>query len=182
MAMEKIGMNKLREILRLKCEVKLSDRQTAVSCNTTHRTVSKYWVLAVQNGIDWEKDKYLNDADLTQKVLGPVNKTKHEVRLGKVVPDWGYIHEELKRPHVTLQLLWQEYKEIYKEDGYEQSFFCDLYRKWKKTLNICMRQDHKAGEKTFVDYCDGEGCVCVGGVKVGCLGLYNLIFRVFTAY
>jgi len=165
MAMERLGMNKLREILRLKYELGLSDRQTAESCRTTHRTVSKYRELATQNGIDWEKDRLLDDTALERKVLVPVNGWQKPALYGKVMPrcrgtakslpDCAYIHEELKRPHVTLQLLHQEYKEEHKEAGYEQSFFCEIYRKWKKGLSISMRQDHNAGEKTFVDYCDG---------------------------
>jgi transposase len=56
-----------------------------------------------------------------------------------------------------MALLHQEYKEEHKEAGYELSFFCEIYQRWKKKLNICMRQDHKAGEKLFVDYCKGDG-------------------------
>ena len=157
MAQEKVGMNKLREILRLKYEHGLGNRQIAISCRTTHRTVAKYWELSIQNGIDWEKDKMLDDTELAKKVLGAEMQKPRNIRHSKVVPDWSYIHEELKRPHVTLQLLWEEYKEEQKEFGYERSFFCDLYRAWKKTLNISMRQDHKAGEKLFVDYSGVEG-------------------------
>ena len=156
MAMEKIGMNKLREILRLKYEQGLGNRQAAVSCHTTHRTVAKYWDLSTQNGIEWDKDKLLDDTELEKKVLGGGMEIQRHIRHSKAIPEWEYIHEELKRPHVTLQLLWEEYKEEQKEFGYERSFFCDLYHNWKKTLNICMRQDHKAGEKLFVDYCDVE--------------------------
>jgi transposase len=157
MAMEKIGMNKLREILRLKYELGLSNRQIGVSCRTTHRTIAKYCGLAKQNGLDWDKDKGLDDTELEKKVLGAVIKEAKKVCYDKVMPDWVHIHEELKRPHVTLQLLWEEYKVQHNGAGYEQSFFYELYRKWRKKLNVCMRQVHKAGEKLFVDYCDGEG-------------------------
>ena len=152
-----MGMNKLREVLRLNYEHKLSNRQIAISCRTTHRTISKYLRLSIENGIEWEKDKLLNDTELAKKVFGAELQKPRHIRHSKVVPDWVYIHEELKRPHVTLQLLWEEYKEEQKEFGYERSFFCDMYRAWRKTLNISMRQEHKAGEKLFVDYCGGEG-------------------------
>ena len=107
--------------------------------------------------MDWGKDKGLDDTELEKKVFKTgINKAK-KVCYGKVLPDWAHIHEEMKKPHVTLQLLWQEYKEVHKDAGYEHSFFGELYRSWKKKLNVCMRQYHKAGEKLFVDYCDGDG-------------------------
>lgn len=156
MAMDRIGMNKLREILRLKYELGVSNRQIAVSCHTNHRTVAKYLMLAAQNGLDWSKDKELDDTELECKVLGAgISNPKHK-QDSKVLPDFAYLHRELKRPNVTLALLHQEYKETYKEAGYGFSYFCEMYQKWKKKLNICMRQEHKAGEKLFVDYCDGE--------------------------
>jgi len=67
------------------------------------------------------------------------------------LPDWKTLHEELKRKGVTLFLLWEEYKAVHPE-GYEYSRFCDLYREWAGKLPVWMRQEHKAGEKLFVDY------------------------------
>ena len=52
---------------------------------------------------------------------------------------------------MTLMLLWVEYREEHR-DGYEYSQFCQLYRDWRKKLDVTMRQDHKAGEKMFVDF------------------------------
>jgi len=126
MAQEKVGMNKLREILRLNHEHELSNRQIAISCRTSHRTIAKYLRLSIQNGIDWEKDKMLDATALAKKVHGSKEQVFRQVRHSKVLPDWVYIYEELKRPHVTLQLLWEEYKEEQKEFGYERSFFCDI--------------------------------------------------------
>jgi hypothetical protein len=48
-------------------------------------------------------------------------------------------------------LLWQEYKEG-EPSGYQYSQFCELYRQWRKKLDRSMRQEHRAGEKFFVDY------------------------------
>jgi transposase len=152
MAMDRVGMNKLREILRLKYGANMSNRQTAASCRTSHRTVAKYVRLAEGSGLCWENDRALNDTELEMKVLGSAPSNRPAVQYNKIIPDWIYIHDELKRPSVTLQLLWQEYKETHKEAGYEYSFFRELYRAWAKKLSICMRQNHKAGEKAFVDY------------------------------
>ena len=70
----------------------------------------------------------------------------------RTLPDWSEVHRELKRKGVTLNLLWQEYKEAH-PDGYQYTWFCTGYRKWRSKLDVVMRQSHKAGEKLFVDYC-----------------------------
>ena len=52
---------------------------------------------------------------------------------------------------MTLQLLWVEYREAC-PDGYGYSQFASLYRQWRGTIDVTMRQSHKAGEKLFVDF------------------------------
>ena len=70
-------------------------------------------------------------------------------------PDWAGVHRELKRKHVTLMILWDEYIAA-NPGGYSYSRFCELYRSFEKTLSVTMRQTHAAGERLFVDYA-GEG-------------------------
>ena len=62
-----------------------------------------------------------------------------------------YIHRELRKKKVTLQLLWYEYKKT-NPDGYQYSQFCERYRQWCGKLEVCLRQSYRAGEKLFVDY------------------------------
>ncbi len=69
----------------------------------------------------------------------------------KAEPDWAAIHHELRRPGVTLLLLWEEYRAIH-ATGYGYSRWCDLYRSWEARLSPTMRQAHPAGERLFVDY------------------------------
>jgi transposase len=69
----------------------------------------------------------------------------------RVRPDCAYIHRELKRDGVTLQLLWEEYVQVH-PSGYRYTQFCELYRQWAKRLRPSMRQVHRAGEKTFIDF------------------------------
>jgi hypothetical protein len=68
-----------------------------------------------------------------------------------VEPDWAQIHRELKRKHVTLTMLWDEYIERCPE-GYRYSRFCELYRGWASRLSVTMRQAHIGGDELFVDY------------------------------
>ena len=67
------------------------------------------------------------------------------------MPDWAWVHRELRRPDVTLALLWEEYR-AGAPDGFGYSWFCDLYRAWAGRLKPTMRQVHVAGEKMFVDF------------------------------
>jgi transposase len=67
------------------------------------------------------------------------------------LPDWAKVHVELRRPGVTLTLLWLEHREEF-PDGYSYSQFCAHYRRWQRHIDVVMRQEHKAGEKLFVDF------------------------------
>ncbi len=69
----------------------------------------------------------------------------------RVVPDWSQLHQELKKPGVTLSLLWLEYRAAH-PNGYAYSQFCERYRRWARALKPSMRQVHRAGEKLFVDF------------------------------
>ena len=68
------------------------------------------------------------------------------------MPDWAVVHRELRRPNVTLALLWEEYRGGRVQDGFGYSWFCDLYRDWAGRLKPTMRQVHIAGERVFVDF------------------------------
>ena len=70
-------------------------------------------------------------------------------------PDWVWMHRELRRKHVTRMLLWEEYRAGV-PDGLAYSQFCNRYRTWASTLPVTMRQEHRAGERLFVDF-SGDG-------------------------
>jgi transposase len=67
------------------------------------------------------------------------------------MPDWAWAHAELRRPGVTLALLWQEYR-LSHPQGFQYSWYCEHYRLWAAKVDVVMRQEHRAGEKLFVDY------------------------------
>jgi len=99
-------------------------------------------------GVSWPLPEELADSALEALLYPPISHPSIQPR---AVPEWSQIHRELRRPGVTLQLLWVEYRAIHPE-GYQYSRFCALYNTWKDTLDPVLRQEHKAGEKTFVDY------------------------------
>jgi len=141
-------MRKIREILRLKYECKRSNREVATSCGIGSSTVSDYLTRARVAGVTWPVDSSIDDSTLEQ-LLFP---STAPVITSKKTPDFQQIHNELKRrKDVTLGLLWEEYKEQH-PNGYQYSWFCQNYRTWAGRLDVVMRQDHRAGEKLFVDY------------------------------
>lgn len=148
MPQERLTLRKIREILRLKWELGLSNRTIARSCRTSHSTVGEYVKRAETAGLKWPLPEDIDDEKLTE-LLFP--RTGQEQKQTIPVPDWEKVHTELRRKGVTQQLLWMEYIEKYPQ-GYCYSQFCALYREWAKKLNPTMRLHHKAGEKLFVDY------------------------------
>ena len=145
MPAERMSMRKIREVLRLTHEMKLSLQKTATSCNTSKRSVERYLQRAKDAGLAWPLPDDLDDKAL-EKLLYPKS-----YKTNQLVPDWADIHRELKQKGMTQQLLWEEYRQREPEClGYSR--FCQLYRAFKSTLTVSMRQTHIAGEKCFVDY------------------------------
>jgi len=141
-------MRKVREVLRLSWGGKLSSRAVARSCGIGRTTVREYVQRAKKAELSWPLPEGLSDSDLEALLFPPPVSPTNAPR---PLPDWQHIHDELPRQGVTLFLLWEEYKAVH-PDGYEYSRFCELYRQWRGKLPVWMRQEHKAGEKLFVDY------------------------------
>ena len=178
-------MHKIRTVLRL-AAFGLSQRQIALSCQIGQATVSDYLSLAGQAGLkwpdvaDWDEDR-LVAALLPQQRPAPTWRKAAE-------PDFAAMRRELQtHKHLTLQLLWQEYREQQPE-GYGYSRYCGLYRTWLKRQDVVLRHEHRAGEKLFIDYA-GDTIpvhdVATGGVRaaavfVAVLGASNYTFAEAT--
>lgn len=144
----RMSMKNTKEILRLASGGNLSVRQIAKSCNCSPSTVSAVIGRAKSAGLapDWPMINQMSE-DVLKSKLYP----EEHYRTDRPLPDMNFIHTELKKKGVTLQLLWQEYLERY-PDGLGYSQFCDYYLKWRGKRNLSMHQIHKAGEKTYVDW------------------------------
>ena len=141
-------MRKIKEILRLKFELGQGQRQIARSCAIGKTTVAECLARFQRSELSWPQAAQLDETAL-ERTLYPPAPTSLSVR--RSMPDWSSIHRELHRKGVTLTLLWHEYKAAHPE-GYQYSWFCDHYRAWAGKLDVVMRQEHRAGEKLFVDY------------------------------
>lgn len=184
MPAERLPMRKIKEVLRLKWDSGLSDRLIAKCCGISRSTVGEYLRRAKKAGLSWPLPAELDDGQIEQALFAnqaPPPDTE------KMLPDWRHVHVELRRKHVTLALLWQEYLGQ-DPNGYRYSQFCHLYREWAETLHPTMRQEHLAGEKLFVDYCGDTVPIvdrCTGEVRqaqifVATLGASNYTYAEST--
>ncbi len=141
-------MRKIKEVLRLHHQKGLSARQVAKSLGIGRSTIQDYLRRAEQAGLSWPLPPELDDGTLEDRLFPCIQCAPQQKRQ---MPPLEYLHQELKKKGVTLQLLWHEYKEKHPE-GYQYSQFCRIYRQWAEKLDPCLRQDYRAGEKLFVDY------------------------------
>jgi transposase len=141
-------MRKIAEVLRLKWSCGLSDRAIARSCAICHGTVAEYVSRARLAGLSWPLPDDLDEDALYRRLYPALS---HPAAQTIPLPDWAYVHSELRRQGVTLRLLWVEYREAH-PDGYGYSQFCHLYHRWTRRLSPAMRLAHPAGEKVFLDY------------------------------
>ncbi len=143
-------MRRTKDVLRLRFELGLGLRQIARSCSLGIATVHDYLARAKAAGVGWP----LPD-DWDEQRLEAALFSAPQIRgadLDKPVPDFAALHEQKQQHrHVTLQLLWDEYRQA-NPDGYSYSRFCELYQRWRGKLDVVLRQEHKAGEKMFVDW------------------------------
>jgi transposase len=142
-------MRQVREILRMKHEAGLPVREIVRRTGIPRRTVRELLERCAARGLGWPIAPEVSEAELEGLMFKEAGakaggRRRHE-------PDWRLVHKELKRKHVTLQILWDEYIEQHPE-GYRYSRFCEIYREWEAKLSLSMRQTYLGGEKLFVDY------------------------------
>lgn len=142
-------MRKIKEVLRLRFGLGLDQSQVARSCSIGQATVHRYLEKAAAAGLSWPLPDDL-DEDRLQELLFPSGGRPR--RLSRSLPDFAEVHRQLQtHKHLTLQLLWEEYRES-QPGGYRYSRFCELYHRWRRNQDVVLRQDHPAGEKMFVDW------------------------------
>ena len=149
MPAERVSMRRVREILRLKYEAGATERAIARSLGIARSTVALTLERAAAAELSWPLPATLTDRVLEAMLYASAGASQGWRR--KAEPDWTHVHRELRRPGVTLMLLWEEYRAS-EPGGYSYSRWCELYRAWEGRLSPTMRQSHPAGERMFVDY------------------------------
>jgi transposase len=138
-------MRQVREVLRLTTAgVGLNEiaRRAGVAPSTVRLTLKRL----ASAGLSWPLPAEMTDTALETALFAAAGTKQGHRR--HVEPDWAEIHRELKRKHVTLTMLWDEYIERCPE-GYRYSRFCELYRNWASRLSVTMRQAHIGGDKRY---------------------------------
>lgn len=148
MTQERLSLRKIREILRLKYEMGLSNRAIARACQVSNSTVGEYIRRARKAGLRWPVAEEVGEEELYRRLFPEEAKRK---AVQRPVPNWDEIHRDLSRRGVTLRLLWQEYRERH-PGGYGRSQFQELYARWNQAHTTSMRIPHKGGEVMEVDY------------------------------
>lgn len=180
----RITMEHVRPILRLSLESRLTLRECSRVLGVPKSTVGDVLQMAKAAGVDWAVAQSLSDAQLEARLYA--DTAARPSRYTEL--DFAHIHRELKRPNVTLQLLWEEYSQG-NPQAYRYTAFCTKYRAWAKTLKLSMRQIHPAGEKLFVDYAGdtieltdaATGEITQAQLFVAVLGASNYTFARSTA-
>jgi transposase len=143
-------MRKIKEVLRLHFALGLTQDQIAGSCNIAQATVHRYLERAAAAQLSWPLPADCDDRRL-EELLFPSRPGWEPDRM-RPMPDLAAIQQQLQsNKHVTLQLLWEEYREQ-NPAGYGYSRFCQLYEAWRRQQAVVLRQEYRAGEKMFVDW------------------------------
>ena len=143
-------MRKIKEVLRLRFELGLGQREIARACSISQGAVHNYLKKAAGAGMQWPLPEGWDEKQIEEAVFGKQRSIEESSQ--RAFPDFPALHNQLQQhPHLTLQLAWEEYREKDPE-GYRYSWFCELYGQWRGKQDVVLRQEHKAGEKGFVDW------------------------------
>ena len=176
-------MRRIREALRLHLQAGLSYNEVGRVLKISKSVVGKYVSLARVAGVDFAVADGLSDDALEARLYRPaLARSSHQL-----APNFGVVHQELKRPGVTLMLLWEEYAAAHPL-AYKYTSFCVKYSEFAKTQQRSMRQVHTAGEKLFIDYAGdtvpivdaATGEITRAQIFVAVLGASNYTFACAT--
>jgi transposase len=141
-------MRKISEILRLRAQG-MSVADIAASTGAGRTTVYEYVARAESAGIGWPLPDGVDEETVEQRLFPPPSA---ELAARRPVPEWRQVHRELKKKkHVTLRLVWLEWREG-NPDGWGYSQFCWHYQQWLAGQDVVMRLSYPAGERMFVDF------------------------------
>ena len=103
-----------------------------------------YLARAERAGLKWPLPDECGEEQLNGALFDGEPVCSREPQLTQ--PDFALVHEQgQKSKHVTLQLLWEEYRAAHPK-GYRYSRFCELYQRWRGTQDVVLRQQYKTGE------------------------------------
>lgn len=144
----KLPTDKLRQVIRLIHDESNTNRVIGITAGVSPNTVKNVRDLLRFNHKNWDDLKALDNDTLDKMLWGETKKAT----IRKPQPDWPLIHEELKKRDVTLELLWDEYREVVR-NGVSYAHFTRNYKAWLKRCKLSLRFVYQPGEMLFVDFC-----------------------------
>jgi len=137
-------MRKIKEVLRLRFELGLGQREIARACSISQGAVHSYLKKAAAAGVCWPLPEGWDEPRVEQALFRdqrPIERYRE-----RALPDFATLHQQLQQHrHLTRQLVWEEYRQAHPE-GYGYSRFCELYQRWRSKQDVVLRQEHPAGE------------------------------------
>ena len=143
-------MTNYREILRLR-SLGISTRGIADAAQCSRRTVQAVLSKAKELGLQWPLPESMTNAEIAARFYPQKNAPDPSYEM----PDCDWIHTELQKPNVTLNLLWYEYYDRCIAAGkqpYKITQFRKYYRDYSVKHNLTMHLDHKPGDVMQVDW------------------------------
>src|SRR5258708_11085509 len=141
-------MRKIREVLRLRFELRLGQRAIARACSISQSTVHEYLNRAAAAGVVWPLGEGWDEQRVEQALFGERTVVKRLPE--QVLPDFPALSSQLQQHrHLKLQLAWEEYRQIHPE-GYGYSRFCELYQRWRRKQGVVIGPVNQPGGKGFV--------------------------------
>ena len=177
-------MRKIHDVLRLHFDLKLPQRQIARSIRLSQSTISEYLAHFQQSGLSWPLPEGFDDQRLEEKLFG-IDQESEPSPARRPLPDFAQIHHELVTNRDTcLQLLWEEYQAAHPDHPYSYTSLWRHYEQWRSRQDLVMRQQHRAGEKLFVDWAGAKipihdrdtGEVTLASLFVAVLGASNYTY------
>jgi transposase len=142
-------MTDYREVLRLR-SLGFNNSQIATSMGLSRPTVIGIVQRSMSQGLDWQTAEGLSDRELSERLFPPEAE-----KSGYKMPDYDWVHREMAKPGVTLQLLWFEYSDRCRETGeipYQLTQFKKYYRDHVVKSKATMHIHRKPGEIMEVDW------------------------------
>ena len=150
MSKRRIPLKRIREILRYKYEHKLSHNQIGKALGVSKGSVHNVLTRFEQSEYSWPLPEETSDSSLDAALYGLVETSDKR----EALPSATYLEKELHKKHVTLQMLYEEYRSS-SPDGLGRTAFYEYFAE-HRSRKPDMKVIHKGGDKLFVDY-SGDG-------------------------
>ncbi len=138
----------LKDLCRQLLNTALSSRQIGMALGISHNTVQRYRARLREEGLSWADIQPLSDAALDARL----NNGRAAQRKRFVEPDFAYVHEELRKPSVTLTLLYEEYAAATPSGVMSETEFRRRHARYERSMGLVMRQPRQPGHQLFLDY------------------------------